>query len=412
MASIATSTSAATAGALGSLIGYVGAEVTTEAIFERLLWPQRFYSDLHPPTLVSLAILMPMGGPLHKAALEVLNQIKRNGLYRGPCEGDMLGTAFHGEDAATYRRRSRDASSDEDRKTRNALPVKVLRNLNLGNSKSGGKTSDIESSAADVSRKGRAVKRAHRTVHHLTVDLVTDLPPETTIIRYGSLKKSIIGIFASELTSIIAATYAFAELHILWLGIYFMIPMALKLIAAGFSVRRENIVKVPSRTAEAFEVYDSSIGFSVIDGSPDLVQQFFRHYGHPRRSERLDRIREIACILVIYAFVALFPAGLIAILALPPNGQYLWLAYQIYTIFVAHIVRLGELEDCGAIETVIARHLKNDRQAFLSVGLEPEYVRFRLDLAKVESVADGQAEVDRIVREISERIPAATESTE
>ncbi|KAI9686560.1 MAG: hypothetical protein M1822_003571 [Bathelium mastoideum] len=411
MASTATSTSAATAGALGSLIGYIGAEVTTEAIFERLLWPQRFYSDLHPRTLISLAVLMPMGGPLHKAALEVLNQIKRKGLYRGQREGDMLGTAFHSEDTATYRRPGRDASS-EDTQTRNALPVKALRNLHLQITNSKGNMSDTENSAAIASRKRQPVRRAYRRVHHLTMDLVKDLPDGATVIGYAKPEKFMIGIFTSEVTAIVAAAYAFAKLHILWLGIYFLIPLVLKSIAAAFSVRREDISKPEPGRAEAFEVQDSNIGFSVIEGSPGLVLQFFQHYGHPCRSKGIDRAREIACILIIYAFIAFFPAGLIAILALPPEGQYLWLAYQTYTILMAHIVRLGELEDCGTVETVIARHLKKNKQAFLSVGLQAQYVRFRLDLVKVESVAEGEAEVDRIVGAISERNSAAAESTQ
>jgi hypothetical protein len=50
------------AGALGSIIGYLGSEVAEVAIFERLLWPQRFYYNLTPKSAVGLAFTMPMGG--------------------------------------------------------------------------------------------------------------------------------------------------------------------------------------------------------------------------------------------------------------------------------------------------------------------------------------------------------------
>ncbi|KAI1666406.1 hypothetical protein L13192_10090 [Pyrenophora tritici-repentis] len=63
----------AVAGALGSVIGYVGAEVAKPTVFERLLWPQRFYNYATPRTLLLSALTMPMGGPLHKAAFAALD---------------------------------------------------------------------------------------------------------------------------------------------------------------------------------------------------------------------------------------------------------------------------------------------------------------------------------------------------
>jgi hypothetical protein len=78
----------AVAAAIGSVIGYVGAEVAEEELFERLLWPQRFYNYLDLRTSLKYAFLIPMGGPLHRAALQVLDtqrtlQGKSNGAYAG-----------------------------------------------------------------------------------------------------------------------------------------------------------------------------------------------------------------------------------------------------------------------------------------------------------------------------------------
>lgn len=84
----------AVAGVLGSFIGYLGAEVSKETIFERLLWPQRFYNHLNLEILVKMGFLMPLGGPLHRAALQTLDTFHERGLYDGSCRKNMVGTAF------------------------------------------------------------------------------------------------------------------------------------------------------------------------------------------------------------------------------------------------------------------------------------------------------------------------------
>jgi hypothetical protein len=66
-------------------------------IFERLLWLQRFYNDFNLTICIKLALLMPMGGPLHRTALQSLDAFNENGLYLGSCQGNMLGTAFYGQ---------------------------------------------------------------------------------------------------------------------------------------------------------------------------------------------------------------------------------------------------------------------------------------------------------------------------
>lgn len=54
--------------ALGSVLGYLGAEVAESSLFQRLLWPQRFYNYLDPILFLKLAFLFPTSGPLHRAA--------------------------------------------------------------------------------------------------------------------------------------------------------------------------------------------------------------------------------------------------------------------------------------------------------------------------------------------------------
>lgn len=96
------STSSIAFGALGTLLGYVGAEVGSDAVFSRLLWPQRFYNTHHPANLLAFAVLMPMGGPMHKAAIAVLDQLIASGLNKGYCRGDMLGTTFYEDVKQNY----------------------------------------------------------------------------------------------------------------------------------------------------------------------------------------------------------------------------------------------------------------------------------------------------------------------
>lgn len=54
-------------GAFGAVLGYIGAEAATMLTLERLLWPQRFYSNFRLGTLLPISLLTPMGGPIHKS---------------------------------------------------------------------------------------------------------------------------------------------------------------------------------------------------------------------------------------------------------------------------------------------------------------------------------------------------------
>ena len=120
----ANSTSAAgIIGALGSIIGYLGSEVADETIFERLLWPERFHNRVSFTALLKIALSMPMGGPLHKAALKTLDAFGKNHLYRGPRQGHMLGTAFYADSRYSYIDKTNDKGDD----ARSALLIRALR---------------------------------------------------------------------------------------------------------------------------------------------------------------------------------------------------------------------------------------------------------------------------------------------
>ena len=89
--------------ALGTLVGYIGAEAATEDVFERLLWPQRFFNAMSRQDFLQIGFLTPMGGPLHRAAIGTLDKMHRNGLFRGHSLGNMLGTAFFHDTRLKYK---------------------------------------------------------------------------------------------------------------------------------------------------------------------------------------------------------------------------------------------------------------------------------------------------------------------
>ena len=71
---------------------------------------------------------MPMGGPIHKAALETLDGFRKNGLYGGMQHGHMLGTSFFANTELTYKIHGY-KGSDHDHEVRNGLWVTVMQKL-------------------------------------------------------------------------------------------------------------------------------------------------------------------------------------------------------------------------------------------------------------------------------------------
>ncbi|PYH88868.1 hypothetical protein BO71DRAFT_124301, partial [Aspergillus ellipticus CBS 707.79] len=91
-----------TLSAASTLIGYIGTEVATTSNFHRVLWPQRSYNNFSFSNAWKPALLMPLGGPLHTAALKTIDQFFTNGLFQGPDLGHMLGTAFFPDSGEEY----------------------------------------------------------------------------------------------------------------------------------------------------------------------------------------------------------------------------------------------------------------------------------------------------------------------
>ncbi|KAB8276176.1 hypothetical protein BDV30DRAFT_236010 [Aspergillus minisclerotigenes] len=366
-------------GALGSVIGYLGAEASAESFFERLLWPQRFYNDADLFVLIRLALCLPMSGPLHGAALESLDTFRNNGLYFGMRRGDMLGTTFyHDTGTKYYHLKGTDADQREDAKdSRNGFWVQVLREVTCRNRDARLAVQDPEDPAMDQIPPYRAMQ----LVHHLRLHYArnADHAGQGAIeITEASISwRTVLGTILSELSSIVIAITAAAAkpFKTYWLAGYMLVPLVLKLVALFTSVRRDSILDEQEAgddqrsEDELYEIDDPTHGFSIIEGPPSVVLQFFRHYGHPTRDSgaagRRDRMREVMSMALIYLFMLYFPAGLISSLWMPDNTQFLWLSFQVYTIVAMHAVRIVGWDNCGRTEARVARHLERNERVWL-----------------------------------------------
>ena len=420
-------------GALGTLLGYVGAEVASDAIFTRLLWPQRFYNTRHTADLVALAALMPMGGPIHKAAVAALDQLIASGLNKGYCRGDMLGTVFYGDIKKNYMlRRGTENDDDIQKEARNGLWIRALRMVDwqaLDNKqvKQSSSTGLRDEEAAD-----RVTKlRAKRPVFWLTLEYELDRadrdsdqgdtdPPRrvqsqslvlsSLVAENSTIWQShvFLGIFFSEAISLGIGVFMAAY----WrspFSIWFLSPLLIKLLGLIFSVRRQALEDVPEQSAIGHahdpraeqdlitcEMTDFGQGFFLIEGPRHLVMQFYKHYGHPERFRRGfngDRSREIISLALVVSCILIFPAGLIAFVFAPQPVQWTWLGYQLYTTFAMHLLRFADAGAIGSTESELARILGKEKSVRFrdSTG---KTIRANLDLNVFTSLTESRMAID------------------
>jgi len=320
----------AIAGALGSVIGYLGGEAAEVSIFERLLWPQRFYNQVGPLPFIGMCVVLPMAGPLHGAALKTLDKFRDNGIYSTYYRGHLLGTAFYGASKQKYHDRSGSEPSEAS-EVRNGFWPEVLRRVRPKERQPRRSTAALEP------------RRARQVIYHLHLSNAGAKAPDsnTILIEEDSVTWHVIlGTVASEITAIALALFIGIYEDLIWLAVYFCIPLLLKICGIMCSVRREPLAETdPNCPAEIVQINTADGDFLLIEGPAPVIRQFFRHYGHPKRSHW----REIMSIILVYAFVLYFPAGLLSLLWMEPTIQYLWLGYQVYAIL--DWVELGGQKD-------------------------------------------------------------------
>ena len=429
-------------GALGTLVGYVGAEVASDAIFSRLLWPKRFYNTHHPTDFIALAALMPMGGPIHKAALATLDQLITSGLNTGYCRGDMLGTAFYEDIKQKYLlRRGEQYEADPQKEVRNGLWVRAMGLVHWRALEKTLIPRYTENSHKDEEAAKRVTRlRARRPVFWLTLQYgdkcggiqqnqkprqTTNAVQERTTTKpmQGLLveEKSeffqihvLLGIVVSEIISLGVGIF----IAIFWrspFAVWFFSPLLIKLMGLAFSVRRQALEPVGPKPTELghmpvksphtiiSEISDISRGFFLIEGPSDLVMQFYKHYGHPERYRRGlngDRLREVVCLALVVICILIFPTGLIAFVFAPQPIQWIWLGYQLYTTVAMHFFRFVDGGTIGSTESELARALRKDKCVRFR-DPQGKIIYAQLDLKIVDSIADGRVAIDQKLKSVN-----------
>lgn len=392
---------AAIIGALGTLLGYIGAEVATDAVFERLLWPQRFFNHLSYRNALQIGLLMPMGGPLHRAALHTLDKFYRNELFKGEALGNMLGSAFFRDMGLKYTLHE-SCMKPQKEYVRNGLWVRAIQQMPIP-PRTQKEQIDVEGGLP----KPRRPVRARTAVSHLKLSDAGLDRPSGCIINHDTgpvTFRCMIAIFLSEMTGIAMGTL-FAALWGSWFAVLWLLPLLLKLLSACFTIPREGLVEKVSSVTEKgkplkiiqFVVHLRSPGFLVIEGEDTAVLQFFRHYGHPVR----HRTRELIQFGIVILFGFVFPSGMLcALVWMPPTLQYLWLGYQLYATIVMHIQRYSGGHAWATTEERIARVFAKTKDGGSVAILEDQggtAIKATLTRNYVNSYAEGTEFVEKIL---------------
>lgn len=350
-------------GAFGAVLGYIGAEAATAVTFERLLWPQRTFSNFGWHSIPTMALLMPMGGPKHKIALSVLDQMFLHGLFKGPHQGHMLGTSFFPEQGWTYTMHE-DCGEHKahTEPLRNCIWPRALSQIPMLAAQSPG----APQSPGQIEKGTPAntqTLRARVAVSHLTISRAT--PADKTrgfpFVWEDTKTPSprvFLAILTSEMTGVAVAIGTFLAFRSPW-ALLWLVSLFVRLISACSALHREQLISTISSSASDDPSSDFEIhcpradgNFMLISGPPALVLQFFRHYGHPKR----DRIREVIQLICVVIFAAQFPTELLcSMIWMPPEIQYVWLTYYLYVVIAMHVTRYCYVGHSATTEAKIAQ---------------------------------------------------------
>ncbi|CAD6567913.1 MAG: hypothetical protein ASARMPRED_001186 [Alectoria sarmentosa] len=339
--------------ALGTLIGYIGSEAATEDVFERLLWPQRFFNQFSYHDLVQIGLLNPMGGPMHKAALNTLDKFHQAGLFKGRNLGNMLGTAFFHDTGLKYKVHYPSPGSTGKEYVRNGLWVQAVARISLA--AQGAKERNPESGLEPPK-----LIRARSVVNFLELSYTDgNVDPGKTVKHdIGSTSyRTLMALICSEITGLAVGGFVLGYWRSYFSFLWFL-PLGLKLLSALFTIQREPLLTKPSgkegnmEETKRFEVNTHGHGFLVVEGKESVVLQFFRHYGHPIR----NRTRELIQISIVVAFGLAFPIGLMcSLMWMPVALQYVWIGYQLYATLAMYIYRFTRAHQWARSEARLAQ---------------------------------------------------------
>jgi hypothetical protein len=224
---------------------------------------------------MAFALLMPIGGPVHKAAVAALDQFMVTRVWKG-----RLSTAFFDDTQKSYTLWKDDQRHGADREVRNGFWTNVL---GLVDWKQGRELAGNETS------QGRTeYVRTRRPVFILKLSRAPETLPEGTRFIDGDVGafklRYAAGIIISEVSTLafgIATAVTWKSPFAIW----YLGPLLLKCMALLFRIRREALERVNIASTEEIvcEIDDFTKGFMLICGPRELVRQYFKHYGHPLR---------------------------------------------------------------------------------------------------------------------------------
>ncbi|PON27076.1 hypothetical protein TGAM01_v204025 [Trichoderma gamsii] len=402
-------------GAIGAVLGYVGAEVATGQIFERLLWPQRSYANVTLKSIPIMAILMPMGGPLHIIALKTLDVMSSHGLFKGARVGHMLGTAFYPDQDWTYTSWTSNGQKIKTESVRNCLWVRALSYIPIPKLGCDTQQATDQTHGKPVLRSDQV--RAKVAVSHLTLTRATKQDTESKIPFVDAdvgrpAFQVFLAIFITESSAILTAVGVAVYFKSLW-ALWWLTPLLLRLVSAVFSVDRKPLEPLdltsPNEDFCDYEIHcpQSEGNFMLLTGPKSVVQQFFVHYGHPVR----NRFREAVQLAMVALFGLLFLFGLFfSVIWMPIAVQKVWVCYHFYSGFAMIVMRYTS--NGTSTEAIIAKHFRKQEKNVVTVDSEKKetailfgHSRDGNETIKVSFVPtyrnrflEGQACMDKLLR--------------
>ena len=377
--------------ALGTIIGYIGSEAASEDVFERLLWPQRFFNAFCWRDLIEIGLLSPMGGPMHKAAINTFDKFHQSGLFKGRNLGNMLGTAFFHDTGLEYKLHDPPPGSMGKEFVRNGLWVQAIARIPLAVQYQRAQSPE---SGVEPSR----LVRATSAVNFLELSYVKkDANPGRTVKDDTGAPnfQILLALVWSEITGLAVGGFVLGYWQSKFSFLWFL-PLTLKLLSAAFTIQRDSLLTEPSGEKaiadeiKTFEVDTHGHGLLVIEGKESVVLQFFRHYGHPIRS----RWREIIQISIVVAFALVFPIGLIcSIIWMPIGLQYVWLGYQLYATLAMYAYRFTRAHQWARSEARLAQKFAKGTDEERIACLQDDSgntIMGKLTRIYVSSYAEGQ----------------------
>lgn len=355
-------------GTIGAVLGYVGSEAATSQIFERLLWPQRSYANFTLKSIPMLAVLMPMGGPLHIITLKTLDAMSSHGLLKGATVGHMLGTTFYPDQNWTYTSWTSNGQKATTEPVRNCLWVRALSYVPIP------KLGCESRQATDQTPGNIALRsvpvRSKVAVSHLTLTRATkqDVESKMPFVEADVGKPSFrayLAIFATESSAILAAIGIAVYHKSLW-ALWWLAPLLLRLVSALFTVDRKSLEPLDLDSGDE-DVWDYEVHcpqyegkFMLLTGPKSVVQQFFVHYGHPVG----NRFREAVQLAVVILFGVLFLFGLFfSVIWMPIAVQKVWVCYQFYSSLAMFVMRYTQGSSGTSTEARIAEHFRKQEES-------------------------------------------------